>query len=129
MSRSTLGKRARAKGKLFQKSIVQLVSKILNIPEEDLHSCVGGKTEPDVKMSTFAQRIFPFHIECKNQKTLHLKSWIKQSEEESADKTSLVVFKFHGNSTPYVAMRFEEFLEVWKEKTKMLTQDQKDGQR
>ena len=113
---AVIGKRARAKGKLFQKQVVKLISDTLGLSQEDLHSCVGGKTEADIQLSTAARKKFPFHVECKNQKTLHLGKWIKQSESESSPQESLVVFKFHRNSTPYVVLRFEEFLKIWLKK-------------
>jgi hypothetical protein len=115
MTLKNAGKRARQKGKEFQKAVTKLICNVLSIPEQDVHSCVGGITEEDIQMSSVAKAKFPFHIECKNTRKTSPREWITQAEKEAGSLTPLVVFKLHYNSTPYVMLRFEEFLNIWKD--------------
>lgn len=52
-------------------------------------------------------------VECKNQKTWSLPSWLKQSEEETPEgKIPCVVFHKHGTSKDYIALSLEDFLSL-----------------
>lgn len=111
---SAIGKRSRRKGKSFQREIAKFISSKIGLKEDDVASCVGGKTESDVRLSCEAKKRFPFHVECKNYRrwaASAMKEWLKQSTGEAPTETTpIVVFKFHGESKPYVVLDFEAFL-------------------
>lgn len=55
-------------------------------------------------------------IECKNQKSWSLPSWLKQCEEEAPEgKIPAVVFHKHGTSDDYITLSLDHFLSLTKD--------------
>jgi len=82
-------------------------------------AAVGGK---DIILHHSLVPRFPFHVECKNTKTLAVPAWIEQAEEGAAKDglglEPVVVFKLPKNSKKYIIVSFDYFLEkVLGEKT------------
>lgn len=113
-TRSQLGKRSRRKGKDFQKEVCKLIAQHLGVPEEEVYSCVGGKTEADVKLSERVRKALPFHLECKNYAkwgAAQMRDWIKQAQQECGQNDWAVVFKQHrGDTSPKVVLDLKTFL-------------------
>lgn len=110
-----IGRRSRAKGKVFQKAIARVIARRLGLDEGDVRTCLGGVTEADVQMSAEARRRYPFHTECKNYgrwQASHMRAWLEQAAGEApAGMTPTVVFKFNRDAEPYVALRLSDFLD------------------
>ena len=103
------------KGANFQKSTAKDIQKTIDLGEDDVYSCHGGKTEADVKLSAEAKRRYPYHTECKNQKTLRIPSWIRQSEADAATGMEpTVVFKLPGGRKKYIILAFSHWLTLHK---------------
>lgn len=106
---------ARARGRGFEKSVAERIRAALNAHPDDVKrtpAAVGGK---DIIVHHALIPRWPFHVECKNTKTLAVPSWIAQAEE-GAEKDGMglqpiVVFKLPKNSKKYVIVEFDYFVE------------------
>jgi hypothetical protein len=72
-----------------------------------------GVSGEDLWMSTKAEGVYPYSVECKNVEKLNIWQAIKQSEVEAKKngKIPLVAFTKNKEDT-YVAIPIEEFLEI-----------------
>lgn len=102
----------KSKGMNFQKYVVNRIKKVLNISEGIL-SRPGGHSGSDVFLVTSdAKEKFPFSVECKNQATLYLKAWIRQSMSHAEKEDFLdwlVVFKIFDRKPPFVCLDWSLF--------------------
>lgn len=113
-------KTAKAKGKDFENQIAEMLRSFLGVPETDIKRARAGNRESDIQFSDEARRRFPYHIECKNSRTAQVPAWIKQMETDLAHhrrngipyRSGMVVFKEHGNKTPYALIRFDHLLRL-----------------
>lgn len=110
------------KGRSFEKAVAEDIREALDLEETDVTHCRGGKTEPDVQLSCRARELYPFHTECKNQKTLRIPAWWRQSKDEAGKLKPTLVFKIHGSSQKYIMLKLEDWL---KEVVKALDGDQR----
>ena len=106
---------SRARGRGFEKSTACDIRDALGAHPEDVKrtpAAIGGK---DIVLHHALRPRFPFHVECKNCKTLQVPAWIKQAEDgaakENAGLEPIVVFKLVGNGKKYVIVAFDYFLE------------------
>ena len=110
----------KAKGKQWEKTVAGMIAQAVGMTEEDIQNARSGKKESDIQLSGEARRRFPYHVECKNQSTAKVPAWIRQMEEDllhhrkrgTPFRSGMVVFKEHGNRTPYVLMRFADVLKL-----------------
>ena len=102
------------KGKSFQWKVSRIIATALGVPMDEIYSAHGGKTERDIQQSERVKQLFPYHIECKNQKTHKLREWLSQAEKDAAMEdiglVPMVIHKFHGHSSTYVTLSLEDFL-------------------
>jgi len=116
------------KGKIFQHAVAKMIAQAIGLDERDVRSCIGGKTEADVQLSSEAEARYPYHTECKAHKILQIPAWLKQAKRDSVvwidhrdgtqscdNKVPTVVFKVHGVGDPYIVLPFHEWLYVIKE--------------
>lgn len=123
---SRRGKNSKSKGKGWEREVAALVAEALGLPLEDIYNARSGRKECDIQLSSEARRKFPFYLECKNEKNARVPAWIKQMEGDltlarkagKAYRTGMVVFKQHGDRTPYALIRFDHFLSIIMEKLK-----------
>jgi hypothetical protein len=90
----------------------------------------SGGAHKDLKHETlrgdicnFSETDFPFHLECKNQATWSLPSWIKQAEEECIpNKIPLIICKQQQKikegkvvqkKDDYVCLKLKDFLDIF----------------
>ena len=111
---------AKQKGKIFEDQIAEMLRSFLGMPETDIKRARAGNRESDIQFSDEARRRFPYHIECKNSRTAQVPAWIRQMEADLAHhrkkgipyRSGMVVFKEHGNKTPYALIRFDHLLRL-----------------
>ena len=111
---------SKQKGKDFENQIAEMLRSFLGVPETDIKRARAGNRESDIQFSDEARRRFPYHIECKNSRTAQVPAWIKQMETDLAHhrrngilyRSGMVVFKEHGNKTPYALIRFDHLLRL-----------------
>jgi hypothetical protein len=101
------------KGKNFEKLVAERIREAIKLGERDVAASRGGCTEPDIYLSEEAAKRYPYHTECKNQKTLRIPGWVKQSTNETPKgQTPTVVFKLHGSGQLYILLPFDEWLKI-----------------
>ena len=104
----------KAKGRRLQKEIAEYISKLLDIPVEkdgDLDVRPMGQGGRDVILRGKALEQFIFHgIECKCQEALNIWSALAQAEEHGGKP---IVFFKRNRSDTYVAMKAEDFFELY----------------
>lgn len=76
-----------------------------------------GDQGTDIMLSSLAQTVFPFAVECKNQKTFSLFAALEQARYSAKGLTPCVCHKLHGKGFDKTTISFdlEEFLKAWKE--------------
>ena len=116
---STRGKTAKARGANYEKLIASAIGAWIGLPPSDVFRTRTGSNKEDIGLSAEASISFPFSVECKNQKTIHLPEWIRQSEVAAAKNglAPIVIFKQWGGkpgdvARNYVVIEFEEFMEL-----------------
>jgi hypothetical protein len=103
---------AKAKGRNLQKQIVaSLLARAPELTPNDIRSTSMGASGVDVLMSEAALKRFPFAIEAKCQEALNIWAALAQAEENRGNQTPILCFKRNRSET-YVAMKFEDFLEL-----------------
>ena len=112
---SRLSRRSRVKGKMFEKQIAQLVADWLGVSISDVVNA-GSDSGIDLRLSDEARERLKTKVfwECKNHKTLHVTEWLTKMERQVKDteEQPVLVFKMHGDSTPYAAIRFEFLMDL-----------------
>jgi hypothetical protein len=101
----------KAKGRLLQKYVLELLVKAFGFTEDDVRSAIMGETGADVKLSRKAKRKFPYEIECKNQEIFsNVYKAYDQAKSHGPDEP-LVVIKMNRRK-PLAILDFETFLKV-----------------
>lgn len=116
----------KAKARRLQNYVAQCISKMLCIPVEKDGEIEGrpmGQTGRDVILRGDAKDLFIFHgIECKNQEALNIWDALKQAEEHGGKP--IVFFKRNRTDT-YVALKAEDFFELYEIALKEIKKCQK----
>jgi hypothetical protein len=103
---------AKAKGRTAQKFVRDaLLKRAPELTENDIRSTSMGASGVDILMSEAALKRYPFAIEVKCQESLNIWAALEQSEENKGSQTPILCFK-RNRTDMYVALRFEDFLEL-----------------
>lgn len=75
----------KAKARKLQDWTCEQISQVTNIPwgkddDAEIKPRPMGQSGPDVILSPHVRKLFPFTVECKNQKRLSLLDWIDQAK-------------------------------------------------
>lgn len=103
---------AKQKGRKHQQSVRdKFLHAAPELDNKDIRSVPMGVSGEDLWMSTKAEEIYPYSVECKNVEKLNVWQAIKQAEDEAKKngKIPLVAFTKNKEDT-YVAIPIEEFL-------------------
>jgi len=104
---------AKAKGRLLQKVVAELIRKRFNLEDRDVCSTPASVTGEDILLSEKAKKLFPYSVEVKNQERLSIWSAIEQANSNSNGREPIVVFK-RNRSGIYVCLEFDKFLDMIK---------------
>ncbi len=103
---------AKAKGRNLQKTVRdELLKRAPHLTENDVRSTSMGASGVDIQMSEAALKTFPFSIECKAQEALNIWGALEQAEENKGKHTPILCFK-RNRTEIYVALKFQDFLQV-----------------
>lgn len=116
------GKGSRQKGNAYERKIAHIICDFFDLLYEEnprTPRSGGGQTIPgDIMKSQELKSMFPFHVECKNQKQLRLMQWIDQAKDDCpSDETPIVVFHRENTSEEYVVIDLRAFLDLCLELT------------
>lgn len=129
LDKSKRGKSAKVKGASYERTIAKLFKQYLGIDLVRTPQS-GGFAKKSTKADEFRGDItslddnilFGLHIECKNQKTLKMKDWLKQSQEDCPQgKVPCVIF--HQNqenkdgkrvceADDFITLKVTDFLQI-----------------
>lgn len=94
---SQRGRSAKARGARFEKLMAETIAAWIDMPVSDVLRTRTGAFAADVGFSEEAAKRFPFHVECKDHRTLHIPDWIRQVEAAVEQKgnnlTPIVIFR------------------------------------
>ena len=115
---------AKQKGRRFQQQIATSICEKFNFNPQDVRSVSMGARGEDILMSSSAEVVFPYSIECKNVERLNIWAAIEQATCNATNgKTPIVAFHKNRSQT-YVAMPWQHFLDLT-HKVNALTEDAK----
>lgn len=109
-------KSAKAKGRRLQQFVRDTLRKAFakSLEDGDVESQLMGGTGEDIVMSPLAKKKIPYSFECKNVERLNLWGSLEQAEENSEDRTPVLVFT--KNRKPnYCVIPFDVFIDLIKE--------------
>lgn len=116
-------KRSSAKGKArnLQKWVCEQVSKLTGLAwgkddDCEIRSRPMGQTGPDVIMSPKVRNLFPYTIECKNQETWNVVSYITQAKDNCYPETSWLVIMSRNGLEPVAVLDAKVFFDAVRKK-------------
>ena len=102
----------KAKGRRLQDFVRdKLRGLFTKLEDDDIKAAIMGESGEDIKLSPAARKIIPYSFECKNQERLNIWSSLSQAEENSNDRTPVLVFKRNRSKT-YIAFELKDFLKL-----------------
>ena len=106
----------KAKGRRLQNWVRDvLLSTFPNLKkDEDISCAIMGESGIDVKLSRFAQGLFPFSIECKNKETWKGLYDAYDQAISNANLEPVVVLKMNKRE-PLIVIEFKKFVSIIKE--------------
>ncbi len=108
---------AKAKGRYLQQWTCQKISDLLNLPwgkDELVASREASQTGTDVRLLGEAKEHFPFSVECKNQETWSIVSWIEQAKRNQQEGTDWLLVLKKNRMAPVIVMDAERFFVLLK---------------
>lgn len=81
---------AKAKGRDLQNWVCQKISELIGLPwgkDEHIAPREMGQSGTDVRLIGEAKSLFPFSVECKNQKAWNMKQFIEQARSNCLEGT------------------------------------------
>jgi len=108
-------KSAKAKGRRLQNLTRDLLREAFSsLEEDDIKSQTMGMPGEDIVLSPAARKIIKYSFECKNKERLDLWKSLEQAEENSEDRTPVLVIKRNRSKT-YAVIEVDHFIDLIKE--------------
>ena len=114
-------KSRKAKARKLQNWVAKKISELLNMPygkDEMIAPREMGASGTDVRLIGTAKELFPYSVECKNQETWSIPSWIKQAKDNELEGTCWLLFCKKNRCKPVIVMDAEKFFEIYKKTLK-----------
>lgn len=103
-----------AKGRRLSSVVADIVRAMVEGEPGDVTVTPSGINGPDVQLSPYAKRRFPFAIECKNQEKLSIWSALKQCEDNAKKFGGIPMLVFGRNRTqPYVCIPLSDLPKIY----------------
>jgi hypothetical protein len=103
---------SKAKGRRLQNLVRDKLREVFkSLEEDDIKSQTMGMTGEDIVLSPAAKKVIPYSFECKNQERLQVWKSLQQAEENSEDRTPVLVIKRNRSNT-YAIIPFEKLMEL-----------------
>ncbi len=102
----------KAKGRRLQQEVATRIGQLLNLkvgPDEMIATREMGQPGTDVRLVGLAKEMFPFSIECKNQESWSLQTWIDQAKKNQDKDTDWLLICKKNRLNPVVVMDMEVF--------------------
>lgn len=102
----------KAKGRRLQQEVATRIGQLLNLkvgPDEMIATREMGQPGTDVRLVGLAKEMFPFSIECKNQESWSLQTWIDQAKKNQDKDTDWLLICKKNRLNSVVVMDMEVF--------------------
>lgn len=99
----------KSKGRTFQNDVLKKIKDNFNLSENDIRTVPSSVQGMDIWLSEYAQKVFPFSVECKRTEKLNLWSSIEQAEINAKKLNPLLIFK-RNRGKIYACLEFEVLL-------------------
>ena len=108
-------KSAKAKGRRLQNLLRDLLRDAFpSLEDDDIKSQTMGMCGEDIVLSPAAKKLIQYSFECKNKERLDLWKSLEQAEENSEDRSPVLVIK-RNRSKVYAVLELDRFIEIVKE--------------
>lgn len=103
----------KAKGRRLQQLVAEsIIKKYSKLTEDDVKSTGMGQSGVDVQLSSAAQKLFPYAVECKNRAAMAVyKDWNQCKNNAGTRLFPLLVIK-QDRAKPLAVIDFEHFMEL-----------------
>jgi hypothetical protein len=103
---------AKAKGRLLQQWVANLIKSKFNLEDEDVRSTSMGAGGEDILFSPVAARRVGLSVECKSRDRIAVYSFYEQAKTNTpAEREAIVVIK-QNRSSPLVVVDAEYFFNI-----------------
>ncbi len=109
------GKSSQQKGKRFEREIAKQINKKFETNVRRTPLSGGLNFKGDIICIDDNSIISEFSFECKNQEKLNIWKALQQSKNDAPARTMPVVVFTKNHETEYIALEFEDFLNIIKE--------------
>lgn len=107
-------KAAKAKGRKLSNIVADVVRAMVQAEPGDVTVTPSGVNGPDVQLSPYAKRRFPFSIECKMHEKLSIWSALQQCEDNAKKFGGIPMLVFGRNRTqPYVCIPLADLPKIY----------------
>ena len=89
-----------------------ILTKMAGMGDDDIIVTPSGVNGPDLQLSPYAKKEFPFAIECKNQERINLWQAIEQSEGHAKDGMTPLLCITRNRAKVYAVIELEKFIEI-----------------
>ena len=105
-------KSAKAKGRRLQNMLRDILRETFpQLEEDDIKSQTMGMCGEDIVLSPAARKVIKYSFECKNVERLDLWKSLTQAEENSADRSPVLVMKRNQRKT-YAIVELDTFINL-----------------
>ena len=104
---------AKNKGRILQQWVRDiLLSKIKGVENDDVKSTPMGVNGPDISLSPFARRRWPWAVECKSRAKFAIYDIMSQAESHVTEGTKPLVIIKGNRKEPLAIIYAKDFLEM-----------------
>ena len=106
----------KAKGRSLQQKVAKRIGELLNLPvgsDECIASREGCQNGTDVRLIGEAKEKFNYSIECKNQESWSIHSWIEQAKKNQEKGMEWLLVCKRNHSHPVVVMDMDAFFKLY----------------
>ena len=106
---------AKAKGRRLQNWVGEKASKLTGLPcgpDCPIEPRQMGQNGVDIRLDREARSAFPWSVECKNQETWSIGSWIDQAQTNTYEGTDWLLVLSKNRTQPVVVLDAEVFFSL-----------------
>lgn len=106
---------AKAKGRKLQQWVASKISDLIRLSwgaDEPIASREMGQSGTDIRMSAEALAKFPWSVECKNQESWGVHSWVEQAKKNKLKNTEWIIFAKRNRKKTVVILEASVFFKL-----------------
>lgn len=109
----------KAKGRRLQNQVRDVIrERFPDLHPDDVTPAIMGTSGEDIVLSPAARKVFPFSIECKNQESVSIWAWWKQTVKNLKEGTKPMLFFTRNHHETLVVLRMDDFFDLYEKANK-----------